>query len=168
MHRPRLRIYIIIFLLFFVELILFDKLRIHGVRPEILLIVTIFFGFHFGIARGVETGIISGILKDIFSIASFGVSAFSFMIVGFLSGYLKDKLLKENFVTQALFSCFSVYILWGIAIAWGQVLLSGIVPGINLSSLSFNTLVLYKGLYTAIMAPFLFFILTKTFNPKEA
>ena len=148
MHRHRLTIYITILLLFFIELILFDKLRIYGVRPEILLIVTIFFGFHFGIARGIEIGALSGILKDVFSITTFGVNVFSFLLIGFLSGYLKDKLFKENFVTQALFSCFSVYIVWGFASAPVGA-------------------VLYKGLYTGILAPSLFLVLTKIFGPKE-
>ncbi len=148
MYRHRLAIYITILLLFFVELILFDKLRIYGVRPEILLIATVFFGFHFGRARGIEIGALSGVLKDVFSITAFGVNVFSFLLIGFLSGYLKDKLFKENFVTQFLFSCFSVYIVWGFApVPIGAVL--------------------YKGLYTGILAPFLFLVLTKIFGPKE-
>ena len=148
MYRHRLAIYITILLLFFVELILFDKLRIYGVRPEILLIATVFFGFHFGIARGIEIGALSGILKGAFSITAFGINVFSFLLIGFLSGYLKDKLFKENFVTQFLFSCFSVYIVWGFApVPIGAVL--------------------YKGLYTGILAPFLFLVLTKIFGPKE-
>lgn len=148
MYRHRLAIYITILLLFFVELILFDKLRIYGMRPEILLIATVFFGFHFGIARGMEIGALSGILKDVFSITTFGVNVFLFLLIGFLSGYLKDKLFKENFVTQFLFSCFSVYIVWGFApVPVGAVL--------------------YKGLYTGILAPSLFLVLTKIFGPKE-
>ncbi len=148
MYRHRLAIYVTILLLFFVELILFDKLRIYGMRPEILLIATVFFGFHFGIARGMEIGALSGILKDVFSITTFGVNVFLFLLIGFLSGYLKDKLFKENFVTQFLFSCFSVYIVWGFApVPVGAVL--------------------YKGLYTGILAPSLFLVLTKIFGPKE-
>jgi len=142
-------------LLFFVELILFDKLRVSGVRPEILLIVTVFFGFHFGTVRGMEIGALSGILKDIFSITGFGINAFSFLLIGFLSGYLKDKLFKDNFVTQFLFSCFSVYLVWAIFIVLGQ------------ASFSPTAAVLYKGLYTGILAPFLFIVLTKIFGPKE-
>lgn len=148
MYRHRLTIYVTILLLFFVELILFDKLRIYGVRPEILLIATVCFGFHFGIARGMEIGALSGILKDAFSITTFGVNVFSFLLIGFLSGYLKDKLFKENFVTQFLFSCFSVYIVWGFTPAPIKA-------------------VLYKGLYTGIFAPFLFLVLTEIFGPKE-
>ncbi len=148
MYRHRLAIYVTILLLFFVELILFDKLRIYGMRPEILLIATVFFGFHFGIARGMEIGALSGILKDVFSITTFGVNVFLFLLIGFLSGYLKDKLFKENFVTQFLFSCFSVYVVWGFApVPVGAVL--------------------YKGLYTGILAPSLFLVLTKIFGPKE-
>ncbi len=168
MYRHRLAIYITVLLLFFVELILFDKLRIYGVRPEILLIATVFFGFHFGIARGIEIGVLSGILKDVFSITTFGVNVFSFLLIGFLAGYLKDKLFKENFVTQALFSCFSVYIVWGILIVWGQVSLLGVVSGGNPSPYAAPIgAVLYKGLYTGIFAPSLFLVLTKIFGPKE-
>lgn len=157
MHRSRIALYAAILILFFLEVTLFDKLRIFGMRPEILLIATVFFGFHFGIIYGIEAGIVSGILKDIFSISTFGINTFSFLFIGFLSGYLKDKLFKENFVTQFLFSCLSVYLVWAISLlGWGENYSPYVKP------------VLCKGLYTGIFAPILFLILTKIFGPKEA
>ncbi|UCD55037.1 MAG: rod shape-determining protein MreD [Candidatus Omnitrophota bacterium] len=173
MYRHRLAIYVTILLLFFAELILFDKLRIYGMKPEILLIVTIFFGFHFGIVRGMKIGAFCGILKDLFSITAFGVNIFLFLLIGFLSGYLKDKLFKENFVTQFLFSCFSVYIVWGI-FSVGTGFFPAMKPaaiiasGTNLSPYAASIeAILYKGLYTGIFAPFLFLVLTRIFGPEH-
>ena len=59
MRNNRIGLYALLAILLFLELTVFSKLRILGVRPELLLIATVFFGFHFGIARGVEVGIIS-------------------------------------------------------------------------------------------------------------
>ena len=153
--------YAVIFLLFYLEIAVFDKLRIFGVRPELLLIATFFFGFHFGILRGMEAGIVSGLLKDIFSLSSFGINTFSFLLMGFVSGFLKNKLVRENFITQFFLAALSVLVISVVYFLYlNQIVKSAI-------SREFWKASLYKGLYTGCMAPFLFFILTRIFGPKE-
>ncbi|MBL7155578.1 MAG: rod shape-determining protein MreD [Candidatus Omnitrophica bacterium] len=157
----RIKIYATLFMLLVIEIAVFKNLAIFGTRPELLLIFTVFFGFHFGIARGMEAGLVSGILKDVFSITGFGINIFSFIAIGFLAGFLKNKLIKENFITQFTFSMLSVLILSSVYFLYlAEIVKNDIGTG-------FWKVVLYKGLYTAIFAPFLFFIFTLVFSPKE-
>lgn len=153
-----LSLYVTIFILFFLEVTVFNKMRIFGVRPEILIIATIFFGFHFGMIYGIEAGIISGILKDIFSLTGFGINVFLFLFVGLLSGYLKKKLVKQNFITQTFLSALSVYLASCIYFLDLNKFVKGDVVA------QFWKLSLYKGLYTACLAPLFFFILTRFFR----
>ena len=158
MRNNRIGLYALLAILLFLELTVFSKLRILGVRPELLLIATVFFGFHFGIARGVEVGIISGILKDMFSVTAFGVSVFSFLIVGFLAGFLKDKLFKEDFITQFILSCVFAYLVSGIYFLYLDKIMGG-DPGAV-----FWRQAAAKGLYTGFIGPVLFFILLSIFG----
>ena len=157
MHSRRQIIYAFILLLFLAELTLFNRIRAFGVRPELLLICTVFFGLHFGIARGMEIGFLSGILKDIFTVSAFGINTFSFLFIGFLSGLLKDKLIKGNFIAQFFLSLLAVY----IASIAHLIYLSGSIGA------HFWKAVLYKGLYTGFLAPFIFFALTRISQDKK-
>ncbi len=152
---------IVILTIFFLGLTVFDNLAVSGARPELLLIVTIFFGFHFGIIRGAETGLICGILKDLFSITPFGVNTFSFLCIGFLSGYLRNKLYKENFFVQFLLSNLAVYFATAIYFLYMHKSLDGEI------GVYFWRITAYKGLYTGVIAPILFYILRRLFERKE-
>ena len=158
MRNNRIGLYVSLAILLFLELTVFNKLKILGVRPELLLVATVFFGFHFGIASGMEVGMVSGILKDMFSVTAFGVSVFSFLIVGFLAGFLKDKLFKEDFVTQFILSCTFAYLVSGIYFLY----LDKIVGG-DLGVVFWRQAAL-KGLYTGCVGPVLFFILLSIFG----
>lgn len=161
MNSSKLPIYFSILILFFLEVTVFSKFRVFGARPEILLIATMFFGFHFGRARGSEVGVVAGILKDIFSVTAFGVNAFSFLLIGFLCGSLKSKLFKENLITQSLLSCGSVYVLSAIYFLYLVCILQ-IAPGGMFWRISF-----YKGIYTACVAPIIFLSLAAAFTRFE-
>ncbi|MGB2705366.1 MAG: rod shape-determining protein MreD [Candidatus Omnitrophota bacterium] len=153
----RLKIYAAIAFLFFLEITLFSKFRIHGASPGLLLIATIFFGFHFGIICGLEAGLISGILKDMFTLTGFGINAFSFLLVGVLAGYLRKKLARENFVTEFFISGSAVYLTSGIYFLDVEAIAGGDVGA------GFWAIIFYKGLYTAFVAPLLFFVLRRIF-----
>jgi len=158
----RSNIYIAVFLIFFTELIIFQNVRIFNIRPDLLLIAVLFFGFNFGIMRGLEAGALIGILKDIFSIGHFGVNIFAYVAVGFISGVLKNKLAKENFLSEFFLAFSTIYITSGIYFLYLTKSLSQISEQISWQGC------LYKALFTGLLAPVLFFILKKTLFSKEA
>ncbi|MFH1593756.1 MAG: rod shape-determining protein MreD [Candidatus Omnitrophota bacterium] len=157
----RVLMYIVICALFLIEVVLRDRISILGQRPELLLIITLFFGLQFGVSGGIEAGLVSGLLKDVFSITGLGISTFSFFILGFLSGYLKEKLFKESVITQCFLSILAVYLFSGIYALY----LSGIVEN-NLNA-DFWNVILYKALYTGFVTPAFFFIFSHIFKTRE-
>lgn len=160
-NLKRTGLYLALFIIFFVNLFVFEKFKIFGVKPELLLIAVLFFGFNFGIARGIEVGIVSGILIDIFSVGYFGINIVSFTLVGFIAGCLKDKLFKESFIIQFIVSGISVYFISGIYFLYFK---DALYLG---QSAEFWEICFVKALYTGFIAPILFVILKKLFNLKE-
>ena len=152
----------LVIILFFLELTIFNTLRLRGSRPELLLVATVFFGFHFGMIRGVEMGILSGILKDVFSTAEFGINTCLFVLIGLLAGFLRNKLVKENFLTEFLLSATSVYLVSGL-----YFLYLDRVTGSEMDSALWE-FVFFKAFYTGLLAPVLFFVCTRIFGPKAA
>lgn len=161
-NARRLGIYTAILFLFFIEVTIFNSLRIYGVKPELLLIATIFFGFRFGMIRGLETGLLAGALKDIFGITAFGVNTLSFLFIGCLAGFLREKLSRENIVMQFFFSNISVYAVSGIYFLY----LSGILKCDM--GYDFWREIIGKGLYTGCASPVIFFVLGRIFRAREA
>ena len=158
----RSNIYITIVLIFFAELIIFQNFRFFNVKPDLLLIAVLFFGFNFGTMRGLEAGALAGILKDMFSIGCFGVNMFTYVFIGLISGLLKNKLAKENFLSEFFLAISAVYITSGIYFLYLAKSLNLISEHISWQSC------LYKALFTGVLAPVSFFILKKTLFSKEA
>ena len=157
----RTAVYAALFLLFFIETVMPEALYLFGCRPELLLVAVIFFGFNFGFLAGIEIGAISGILKDTLSVGTFGVNAISFSFIGFLAGYLKDKLFKENIIAQFFFSGLAVYFISAVYFFGPDKLKLAGADG------EFWHISFYKALYTGALAPLLFFIFARIFKRCE-
>jgi len=158
----RIAVYAAVFTLFILESTIFNRLRILNAGPQLLLVATIFFGFHFGRGRGSEIGAFSGLLRDIFTIGGFGVNTFLFLSVGFLAGSLREKLSKDSIAVQFLFSNACVYFISGIYFLYLALAVKTDI-GRGFWPVSFS-----RGLYTGCIAPLLFFILGKIVSPKTA
>ncbi|MBN1353337.1 MAG: rod shape-determining protein MreD [Candidatus Omnitrophica bacterium] len=157
----RTNLYASLAVILFLELTFFNKFRIFGVRPELLMTAAIFFGFHFGVSYGAEAGLASGIIKDIFSISPFGINTVSFLLIGAAAGFLKDKVFKENAITQFAFSFLSVCVSSAAVFIYLTETASSGVGG------AFWKTCLCKGIYTGFLAPITFFILNAAFKPKN-
>ena len=82
---------------------IFKSLSIAGIRPDLLLIITLFAAFKYGSMEGQITGFISGFAMDIFSSQLFGVNAFTKTIIGFAAGHFQKRIYSENAPTILLF-----------------------------------------------------------------
>ena len=157
----RLTAYATLMAIFFIENFLFKKMNIYGSRPELLLVITVFFGFYFGTAYGAEIGFLSGLLKDIFSVTFFGVNILLFILVGILAGSFRNKLAKESIIAQILFSIFAVYLLAMAHFFCLDELVRSDLGG------EFWLLTFFKAIYTAVLVPLLFFILSRIFKVRS-
>ena len=101
------KMYLLIFVIMICEIFLSGLTQEFPVKAECLLLVTVFFGLYFGPAYGAEAGLFAGVLKDSAGLAPFGLSALSFLIIGFLCGHIKKRLARETVFAQFFVAFFS-------------------------------------------------------------
>lgn len=90
-------------LLFIFQTTVLHSFTILGVRPDIVLILTFFIGVNLGEEKGATLGFALGFIQDCLSSTLLGANAFSKGIVGFVFGYLRDKIVFENAFSQFAF-----------------------------------------------------------------
>ena len=67
-----------------------------GIRPDLLLIVTVSAGLLFGKERGVGVGFFAGLIQDLGSGGILGLNTLAKLAIGYLSGMIEQKVFKEN------------------------------------------------------------------------
>lgn len=71
-------------------------LRIFGVVPDLLLVLTIAFAYSMGPERGAAFGFIAGLSIDLFLSTPMGLSALSFAVVGYGVGVVGSGLVRTS------------------------------------------------------------------------
>lgn len=69
-------------------------LRVAGVRPDLLLVLTIAVAYYEGSERGAAFGFVAGLVIDLFLTTPLGLSALSFALVGYAAGRVQDALVR--------------------------------------------------------------------------
>ncbi len=97
---------VIVMLMFILQNTVFSALSFNGVKPNLLLIITVFFGFAVSINNGMLTGFFCGLLCDIFFGDYIGIYSFLFMLLGGLGGIMAKIYYQDDvifpYVTIAL------------------------------------------------------------------
>ncbi|MFH2138846.1 MAG: rod shape-determining protein MreD [Candidatus Omnitrophota bacterium] len=90
------------------------------IKPDLILLLVIFFGLYNGIYRGVFCGIILGFCVDSLSGGILGINSIILGAVGMMTGLLEDRVYRTHFLTKILvpfsgsiFSVTAYYILAG-------------------------------------------------------
>jgi len=147
---------ILAFLVFAIlDLTALNYIKIFDVKPDIFLIGVIFFALYGGLGAGVLGGFASGLIRDIFTGGPFGVNIVFFTLAGIFLGYNFSKFYRNSPVAQMILSflvSFSYVFFYDIFLTKTGIWKSA---GILFS------------LYTAIAAPLLFFMLSKTLILKR-
>jgi rod shape-determining protein MreD len=130
---------------------------IYRVRPDLLLIFTLFMAFLFPPIYGGILAFFMGYLMDLFSGNALGFYALSRSLVFFAALFFKERVYLEGFYSQFLFA-FLFAILEGIFIL---ILMNALqfVPFVKLYPLFF-TFLLPQSFFTGLVTPF-FFLLFK-------
>ncbi len=77
---------IIIFVFYILQITLGRVIGIGGIKPNLLIILPVMFGFLNGRNEGMFTGFVSGILFDLNSSLLLGFSALVFVYIGYFAG----------------------------------------------------------------------------------
>jgi len=134
------------------------SLPIQRIRPDIVLILVLYWGLSTSPVSGGILSFFLGFLMDLFSGNSFGLYTFSRSLLFCLAQLFKGRLYLESLLSQFLF-VFLFALFEGLLIL---ILLSALNPAPlgNLSSLFF-TFFLPQSFLTGLISPLLFLLLNK-------
>ena len=146
----------ILFLTFQTTLLCY--LPIRRIRPDIVLVIILYWGFTLPPVSGGIHALFLGYLMDLFSGNSFGLYTFTRPLLFYLAQLFRGRLYLESFLSQSLF----VFI---FALFEGLLILAFLAafnpePLGNLYSLFF-TFFLPQSFVTGVITPVLFFLLQK-------
>jgi rod shape-determining protein MreD len=137
---------------------LLPSFPIQRIRPDILLIFTLYLAFLFPPIFGGTLAFIMGYLMDLFSGNTLGFFTFSRTLLFFAAQFFKERFYLEGFSFQFLFT-FIFSILEGFLILSLMNALQPISLGIVYSPLL--TFLLPQSFFTGFAAPLLFFLFQK-------
>lgn len=94
--RRKLILTVLILLTFILQGTVFHALSIASITPNVLLILTVSFGFMRGKREGLFIGFFCGLLVDIFYGNMIGFYALLYMYIGFLNGFMYKVFYDED------------------------------------------------------------------------
>ncbi len=152
-----LRMFVLIVLVVLVQVTLFPHLRIAGVAPDLGLVVALAVGYHDGPEAGAVAGFVAGFGFDLFLETPLGLNALAYALVGYGVGIIEGGLLRSpRWLPSVL----------GVAggLAGGLILIAiGVLAGVeNVKGTHGVQTIAIAALYDAVLAPLVFFVLTRT------
>jgi len=93
-----------IILIYLLQVTIFSRLTVFGVKADLLLIFTTLFAVTYGAENGFLIGLLCGLVQDVLG-GSFYIQAFSKAILGFLMGTFKESVFgtEEGVALTAVF-----------------------------------------------------------------
>jgi rod shape-determining protein MreD len=147
---------VLILILGLAQSVSFDYISLYGIKPDILLVLTIFTSFVFSRRDSIKCAVTAGIIKDACSGFVFGSYTVSFLIICIIINRWQSRFFKEKALTQ-IFLTFVSYIFMGVI-----AIFINAVAYKNPDFFYRSAGVLLKGaLYTCAASPFVFFITSK-------
>ena len=143
--------YVLIAFMFLLSLILpgtvFHFWSWSGIKPDLLMLLTIYMAMHHRLSSGVLWGLGTGLLEDLYLGRYIGMYMFTLAVVAFLSYWLAERWYRENF----LLTTFMVFFVTAV----GQVLVAflNLGAGLQWSFGDIGRLVIGVSLYNAILVP---------------
>lgn len=89
---------VLVILAFILQNTVFRALSLNGVGPNLLLVITVFFGFGASLNNGMLTGFFCGLLCDVFFGSYLGIYSFLFMLAGGFSGIMAKYFYQDDIV----------------------------------------------------------------------
>jgi rod shape-determining protein MreD len=162
MHRVSLKSCLLLILLAgLIQATSFDLIELFGVKPDVLLVITVFAALSFYRKDVLKCAIMAGIVKDATSSAVFGSYTLSFVVIALFIYVHQNKFYREKPSTQVVLS-FSAYIFVSICV-------------LSINAAAYRQLIFfYNGIgsslkgavYTCLAAPPVFLIVLKSLRVK--
>ena len=140
------------FLIYFLQVDVFNYFTIAGVKPNLFVIYILFIGLFANQVVGISFGVICGLILDLVYGKVVGLTAVMFCIIGYLGAYFDKNFSKENKLTI-------IVMVAGVTLIYelGVYFLSSIILGFEREYVIFFKIatveVLYNILLTIIIYP---------------
>jgi len=144
---------------FIIQSTILPFLQIVGIQPDTLIVIVSCFGLLGGTGYGLFTGLAGGLLQDILYGGPVGLNALHYMIIGFLTGLLYDRIFTGRFIVPTFIAlCGSL--LRGLMM---MAYLYFTRVSVSLNN-GFTLVLLPEALYTAIFMPFTYYLMSLLFQ----
>lgn len=154
--RRKIIVLVLILLSFILQSTVFQILSVGSIAPNLLLILTVSFGFMRGKKSGLWIGFISGFMIDLFYGSLLGFYALIYMFAGYITGfcckYFYDEDIKVPMVLIAVSDLGYSFIIYGL-----QFLLRGRIDFL----FYLKRIMIPEMLYTILITIFFYRILFK-------
>ncbi|MGN0251567.1 MAG: rod shape-determining protein MreD [Oliverpabstia sp.] len=146
---------LLILITFILQSTVFQSLSIASIAPNLLLILTVSFGFMRGKKEGIFVGFFCGILIDIFYGNLLGFYALIYMYIGYLNGFLfkvyYDEDVKVPMILTAISDLAYGFVVYGLQFMLrGRLHVMNYVWHIMLPEMIYTvliTIIVYRPLY---------------------
>jgi len=129
-----------------------------GVKPNLLLILVLFFSLLEGSVPGFIFGFLVGLFEDLVIGKFVGLHALTMMLTGLLIGFAEPKIFKENYLTPV------VVVFFGTLIHEFAFLFLGNLIGMSFDWGNLVQIVLPLTVYHSCISPFLYVPFYKLFT----
>ncbi|MCL0081207.1 rod shape-determining protein MreD [Peptococcaceae bacterium] len=127
-----------------------EFLTILGVRPDLVLLIVILFGFIHGSRAGVYSGFLGGLLTGFLAGNYIGLSVLAQMAAGYLAGMGENRFYKENLLIAI------IVVMVGTSVAQIIYWLLLLMLGINIMFVNGLKIILIVALYNGALTLFLY------------
>lgn len=158
--RRKICMIFLILITFLLQTTVFQSLSLAHIAPNLLLILTVSFGFMRGKKDGLIIGFICGLCIDLFYSDYVGVHAFIYMIIGYLNGMLYKVYYDEDIKVPMVLIAVSDLI-YGLYMFVSAVLMHG-----NYQISSYLVHVMFPEMLYTIVAAIVFYRLLYMLNRK--
>lgn len=86
----------------FLQVTLLDAVGISGIKPDLVMVLVVFYGFLYGPREGAFWGFAGGFFLDAAAGSYFGLNALVHLVAGYLAGVVQAALYKDNPFVVAL------------------------------------------------------------------
>jgi len=147
------------------ECTLVHEIGFNNVRPNLMLIFIIFVGLFSDWRETLEAGIVAGLLRGAFTMSSVGINLTILSLCGLVTTYCKNKVYRESFLTQIALT-FSLGLLFNfLFIFTDKLIVNRELINVEIHR-DFIFLAFKVSLYTAIIAPPVFYFLKKALKVR--
>ena len=92
-----IKYFLLIFIIFILEVTIFSFYPIAGIKPDLLLVVVIINGLLTGVETGAKFGAGAGLFQDIFLVGLWGKNTILKLLLGSIMGSIEGKIFKKNY-----------------------------------------------------------------------